>query len=65
LRVQRKPSVKRKQVITMEDLKLYLLNASSFALATLNWVEPMLEILLLSLTIGYTVHKWALLHRKK
>ena len=43
----------------MEDVKLYLLNASSFALATLNWVEPMLEIL------GYTVHKWMLLHKKK
>ena len=25
----------------MEDLKLYLLNASSFALASLNWVEAM------------------------
>jgi hypothetical protein len=49
----------------MEDVKLYLLNASSFALATLNWVEPMLEILLLTLTIGYTVHKWLLLHKKK
>ena len=41
----------------MQDLKLYLLNASSFALATLNWIEPMLEILLLTLTIGYTVQK--------
>ena len=48
-----------------EDLKLYLLNASSFTLASLNWVEPMLEILLLTLTIGYTVHKWLLLHNKK
>jgi hypothetical protein len=48
-----------------EDLKLYLLNASSFALATLNWVEPMLEILLLGLTIGYTVHKWILIHKKR
>jgi|TARA_R110002126_G_C10400667_1_gene495844 hypothetical protein len=48
----------------MEDLKLYLLNASSFTLATLNWVEPMLEILLLALTMGYTIHKWLLLHKK-
>tara|TARA_R100000541_G_C1877640_1_gene81850 strand:- start:650 stop:808 length:159 start_codon:yes stop_codon:yes gene_type:complete len=51
--------------VDMEDLKLYLLNASSFALATLNWVEPMLEILLLGLTIGYTVHKWILIHKKR
>jgi len=51
--------------VGVDDLKLYLLNASSFALASLNWVEPMLEILLLGLTIGYTVHKWMLLHKKK
>jgi hypothetical protein len=48
-----------------EDLKLYLLNASSFALASLNWIEPALEILLLALTIGYTIHKCILIHKKK
>jgi len=48
-----------------EDLKLYLLNASSFTLASLNWIESALEILLLALTIGYTIHKWMLLHKKK
>jgi hypothetical protein len=46
-------------------MKLYLLNASSFALATLNWIEPMLEILLLTLPIGFCGHKWLLLHKKK
>ena len=49
----------------IDDLKLYLLNASSFTLASLNWIEPAMEILLLSLNIGYTVHKWLLLHNKK
>ncbi len=52
-------------MIGSEDAKLYLLNASSFALASLNWIEPALEILLLALTIGYTIHKWLLLHKKK
>jgi len=52
-------------MIAGEDLKLYLLNASSFTLASLNWIEPALEILLLSLTIGYTIHKWMLLHNRK
>jgi hypothetical protein len=51
--------------VAVDDLKLYLLNASSFVLASLNWVEPMLEILLLGLTIGYTVHKWLLIHKNK
>jgi len=48
-----------------EDLKLYLLNASSFTLASMNWIEPALEILLLALTIGYTIHKWIKLKNKK
>lgn len=48
-----------------DDLKLYLLNASSFTLASLNWIEPALEILLLALTIGYTAHKWIKLKNKK
>tara|TARA_X000000950_G_C13583903_1_gene524560 strand:- start:212 stop:373 length:162 start_codon:yes stop_codon:yes gene_type:complete len=52
-------------MIGVDDLKLYLLNASSFTLASLNWIEPALEILLLALTIGYTVHKWLLIHKKK
>jgi len=51
--------------MSMQDLKLYLLNASSFTLASLNWIEPALEILLLTLTIGYTVHKWLLIHKNK
>jgi len=51
--------------VGVDDFKLYLLNASSFTLASLNWIEPALEILLLSLTIGYTVHKWTLLHKKR
>ena len=51
-------------MIAGEDLKLYLLNASSFTLASLNWIEPALEILLLSLTISYTVHKWYLINKK-
>ena len=49
----------------MQDLKLYLLNASSFTLASMIWIEPALEVILLALTIGYTVHKWILLHKKK
>ena len=52
-------------MIGSEDAKLYLLNASSFALASLNWIEPALEILLLALTIGYTIHKWLLIHKNK
>ena len=41
-----------------DDIKLYLLNAGSFTVSMLDWLEPVLKITLLSVTIGYTLHKW-------
>ena len=41
-----------------DDIKLYLLNTGSFTVSMLDWLEPMLKITLLSVTIGYTLHKW-------
>jgi len=52
-------------MIGIEDLKLYCLNITSFTIASLNWMEPMLEIVLLLMTIGYTTHKWIKLRNKK
>lgn len=48
----------------MEDIKLYLLNAGSFTVTMMDWVEPILKIILLTLTIGYTLHKWWLIKNK-
>jgi hypothetical protein len=47
------------------DIKLYVLNALSFAITMMDWLEPVLEILLLIVTIGYTVHRWMILKEKK
>ena len=41
----------------MSDIKLYIMNAGSLAI-TLTNLEPGLKILLLVVTIGYTIHKW-------
>lgn len=49
----------------MTDLKLYLLNASAFTVTMTDWLEPMLKITLLLVTIGYTIHKWLKLKNKK
>ena len=49
----------------LQDLKLYLLNAASFTVASFDWIEPALEVLLLLLTIGYTIHKWWKLKNNK
>ncbi len=51
-------------MIPVGDLKLYCLNITSFTIASLNWMEPMLEIVLLLMTIGYTAHKWIKLKNK-
>ncbi len=49
----------------LQDLKLYCLNITSFTIASLDWLEPTLKVLLLLVTIGYTVHKWWDLKKKK
>ena len=42
----------------LADLKLYCLNITSFTVASFDWLEPSLKVMLLILTIGYTAHKW-------
>ena len=45
-------------MIGIDDLKLYCLNITSFTIASMDWLEPALKIILLLVTIGYTIHKW-------
>ena len=52
-------------MIIAQDMKLYLLNAFSLLIVNLNWIEPALEILLLVITIGYTLNKWWLMKKFK
>jgi hypothetical protein len=47
----------------VEDLKLYLLNAGAFGVTMMDWLEPVLKITLLGVTIGYTAHKWWMLKK--
>ena len=49
----------------LSDIKLYMLNALSFGVTMMDWLEPMLKVVLLTLTIGYTVHKWWIMKNKK
>jgi len=37
---------------------MYLLNAGAFTVSMMDWLEPVLKITLLLVTIGYTAHKW-------
>lgn len=49
----------------IDDLKLYCFNITSFTIASFDWLEPMLKVTLLCVTIGYTIHKWYNMKNKK
>ena len=46
------------------DYKTLLINLSSFGLSLTN-IDMVLKIILLSVTIGYTVQKWYLMNKNK
>lgn len=43
----------------MSDLKLYIINGSTIGVTTLAPIEDWLKIILLVVTIGYTIAKWS------
>lgn len=47
----------------MSDIKLYLLNASTFAIS-FTALDMTLKLLLLIVSIGYTINKWWVLQDK-
>jgi predicted PurR-regulated permease PerM len=47
------------------DLKLLAINVGAFTVSCYDYLEPMLKILLLAATLGYTLHKWYKLYKKK
>ena len=49
--------------MTETDIKVMLLNASTFAI-TFSEVEMALKILLLIISIGYTAQRWYFLRKK-
>tara|TARA_R100001369_G_scaffold11986_1_gene25805 strand:+ start:5156 stop:5353 length:198 start_codon:yes stop_codon:yes gene_type:complete len=48
----------------MTDLKIYVLNGIGLAL-NFTSIEIGLKIILSAIVIGYTIHKWVLMHRKE
>lgn len=50
--------------MNLTDFKIYILNGSSLMISFTN-IDAILKILLLSVTIGYTMHKWYLMNKKK
>lgn len=50
--------------MTETDIKVLLMNASTFAISFAQ-IEMALKIMLLLLTIGYTAQRWYLMHKNK
>jgi hypothetical protein len=44
--------------MSLSDMKLYAMNASALGITTFTHIEDGLKILLLLITIGYTISKW-------
>jgi len=44
--------------MSLSDIKLYAMNAGTLGVTTFAQIEDSLKILLLVITIGYTVSKW-------
>jgi hypothetical protein len=51
--------------MTPQDLKLYIINSTTLGVTTFTNIEMTLKIILLLVTIGYTVSKWVEMKRKK
>ena len=50
--------------MNISELKIYLINGSALSLATFTQVEDWLKIILLIVTIGYTIAKWSKVNEK-
>ena len=48
--------------MTIGDIKLYTLNLSTMAIS-MTQIDDILKMILLLITIGYTLHRW--IHLKK
>lgn len=49
--------------MNLTDFKIYSLNTASLMISMMN-IETYLKIVLLLVSIGYTVHKWSQLNKK-
>jgi hypothetical protein len=45
--------------MSLQELKLYAINGSTLGVTTFTQIEDWLKIILLVVTIGYTISKWS------
>lgn len=50
--------------MNLSDIKLYAMNVGTLSVTTFTQIEDSLKILLLLITIGYTLSKWVNIKKK-
>ena len=45
--------------MSLQEIKLYAINGSTLGVTTFTQIEDWLKIILLVVTIGYTIAKWS------
>jgi len=45
--------------MNLQEIKLYAINGSTLGVTTFTQIEDWLKIILLVVTIGYTISKWS------
>jgi len=51
--------------MNIQELKLYVINGSTLGVTTFTQIEDWLKIILLVVTIGYTIAKWSKVNEDK
>jgi hypothetical protein len=52
-------------MMNLNELRLYIINGSTLGITTFTQIEDGLKIVLLLVTIGYTVAKWKDIKKEK
>jgi hypothetical protein len=50
--------------MSLSDIKLYAMNVGTLSVTTFTQIEDGLKIILLLITIGYTISKWANINKE-
>ena len=53
------------RIMGPEDIKIYAINSTTLGVTTFANIEMTLKIILLLVTIGYTIHKWIEMKNKE
>jgi len=51
--------------MSLQEIKLYAINGSTLGVTTFTQIEDWLKIILLVVTIGYTIAKWSKVKKQK